>query len=125
MTRKVNFFFVGAPKAGTTSIYDSLRHHQEIYLLKEKELHFFCDDLHEDSDAFHDVQNFYYTRKLEQYYKFNMDIDDQKIIGDCSTSYFYSKSAAKNIYNYNPEAKILIALREPVSLMFSWYSFLN
>ncbi len=38
---------------------------------------------------------------------------ENKIIGEKSTNYLYSKNAAKEIYNFNPEAKIVIILRNP------------
>lgn len=39
--RLPNFFLLGAAKAGTTSLYDYLRQHPEIYLPDAKEPHFF------------------------------------------------------------------------------------
>src|SRR5689334_6524517 len=40
-----NFFLVGAPKAGTTSLYFYLRQHPQIYMSPIKEPHFFCDEM--------------------------------------------------------------------------------
>jgi len=42
--------------------------------------------------------------------------------GECSTSYLYSKVAAAEIHKFNPRAKIIILLREPVSFLYSLYS---
>ncbi len=39
-----NFFIIGAAKAGTTSLYDALRRHPQVFLSVEKEPAFFCDD---------------------------------------------------------------------------------
>ena len=46
MDRKPSFFLVGAPKSGTTTIYQALSQHPEIYLPKHKELHYFASDLY-------------------------------------------------------------------------------
>ncbi len=41
-----NFFIVGAPKCGTTSLYHYLKQHPEIYMSSLKEPRFFAPDLH-------------------------------------------------------------------------------
>jgi hypothetical protein len=124
MKHKVNLFLVGAPKAGTTSIFFNLNQHDKIFFPKEKELHYFCKDIHRDSDAFHGKQLHFKVREEDQYSGFYKNVLEADVLGDASTSYLYSKDAAKNIYDYNPDAKILICLREPVSLMYSWYHYL-
>lgn len=45
-----------------------------------------------------------------------------KVCGEGSPSYLYSKDAPKNIYNFNPDAKIIIILREPVSMMYAYHA---
>ncbi len=122
---KVNFFIVGAPKAGTTSMFDMLKLHPEIAVSKEKEPHYFCTDLHKESDKFHGKKRHYNIRTDETYHDLFKEYAGQKIIAEASTSYLYSKDAAKNIYAYNPDAKILIALREPVALMYSWFTYIS
>jgi hypothetical protein len=47
---------------------------------------------------------------------------DEKIVGESSTGYLYSKSAAREIAKFNPDAKILMVLREPVDFMHSFHS---
>jgi hypothetical protein len=42
---KPNFFIVGAPKCGTTALYEYLRPHPNIFMPKVKEPHFFAKDL--------------------------------------------------------------------------------
>ena len=41
--KKVDFFIVGAPKAGTTSLYHYLNEHSEIEMSSQKEPDFFSD----------------------------------------------------------------------------------
>jgi len=48
-------------------------------------------------------------------------VQDQRMIGECSTSYLFSKMAAKNIHEYNPLSKIIIIIRDPVERAFSHY----
>ena len=39
-----NFFLFGAPKCGTTALYEYLRTHPNVFLPRLKEPHFFADD---------------------------------------------------------------------------------
>ena len=42
---KPNLFIVGAPKCGTSSMYDYLAQHPDIYMSERKEPRFFGSDL--------------------------------------------------------------------------------
>lgn len=44
LARMPNFFLLGAAKCGTTSVYQMLKKHPEIYMSKDKETHFFHND---------------------------------------------------------------------------------
>ena len=37
-----NFFILGAPKCGTTSLHNYLNQHPDIYMSYKKEPHYFC-----------------------------------------------------------------------------------
>ena len=45
MQRPPNFFIVGAPKAGTTSLYHYLDQHPNIYMSPIKEPHYFASEI--------------------------------------------------------------------------------
>jgi len=109
---KPNLFIVGAPKCGTTFLYHYLKKHPDIYFPEFKEPHFFGSDLIRRNGA--------YDLSLNQYY--DLFKSDKKIIGEASTFYIFSKNAAKEIYNFNPEAKIIIMLRDLVDLACSLHS---
>lgn len=49
------------------------------------------------------------------------EVKDEKVIGEASVYYLYSKKAAQNIYKYNPNSKILIMLRAPTEVMYSLF----
>jgi len=117
MTTKTDFFIVGAPKAGTTSLHDVLIQHPEIFLPELKEPNFFTADEIKQ-------QNLYYNEKLvetpEEYQKL-FSATQKKLKGEASVSYLFYPSTAKRIQNYNPEAKIIIILRHPVQRAISHY----
>lgn len=110
--RKPNFFIVGAPKSGTTSMYAYLRRHLEIYMSPLKEPFYFGDDL-----LRHNMQR----RTKSEYLALFQDAKDEKWLGEASVVYLVSKSAAGEIAAFSPGARILIMLRNPVDMMYSMH----
>lgn len=109
--RKPDFFIVGAPKSGTTAMYEYLKAHPEIFMCR-KEVHFFCSDLSSP----------WYVRDLNEYLRLFEGVRDEKRVGEASVWYLYSKKAAYEIKEFNPEASIIIMLRNPVDMMYSLHS---
>ena len=107
-----NLFIVGAPKSGTTFLYHYLKQHPDIYFPNFKEPHFFGSDLIRRNGA--------YNLSLDEYQ--DLFKTDKKIIGEASTFYIFSKDAPEEIYNFNPNAKIIIMLRDLVDLVHSLHS---
>ena len=110
-----NFFIVGAPKAGTTSLYELLRKIPGIYMSKEKEPYFFCKKMV--------PENHYATpiRNKKDYLALFEKVKDEKIIGEGSIWYLSDPDSSNLIYQTVPHAKILISLRDPVERAFSHY----
>lgn len=124
--KKPNFFIVGQAKAGTTALYSFLRQHPDIYMSDVKEPHFFCSDFHQQSDQYYQKKIFFKYRDINSYLKLFSKADSFKMVGEASIHYLYSKFAAQQIYNFNPEAKIIIMLREPIDWLYSLHNqFLN
>lgn len=84
-----------------------------------KEPCYFATDFMRESDGFHGKPKYYGVRTSEQYDKHFAHAEEGQILGDASTCYTYSKEAAHNIYEHNPEAKIIIMLRDPVEFIHS------
>ena len=119
---KPNLFLVGQPKSGTTALHNFLGQHPEIYMASIKAPHFFCDDFHQESDKFHGMKLYFDYRDTESYVKLFSQATSEKILGESSDHYLYSQVAAREIYQFNPEAKIIIFLREPVSFLRSLHN---
>ncbi len=107
---KPNFFIVGMPRSGTTSMYTYLKQHPDIYLAVYKEPHFFCKDL---------TQSSYNIQDPGLYDSLFTHAGDKKCIGEGSVWYLTSKIAAKEIKKFNPLAKIIIMLRNPIGMIYS------
>ena len=119
---KPNLFIVGQPKSGTTALHQFLGQHPEIYMSSIKEPHFFCADFHLESDRAYGKQRFFDFRSESAYLELFNRAKDVKVAGESSTNYLYSQVAAEKIYNFNPDAKIIIILREPAKFLYSLHS---
>lgn len=107
-----NFICPGAAKAATTTIYNILNQHPEVFLPKKKETEFFVKD---------------YEKGISWYsnHYFNA-VQSEKIIGDISPSYLMDNSCPEKILNnLGKDTKILIILREPVARAISHYKMLK
>lgn len=134
-----NFFLVGAMKAGTTAIYDVLRSHPDVFCSPIKEPNFFCDDIVPEtfSDVFKPSHSFNadsyvdgpmdqfahiaYIRDPSTYARMFRHVSRERVIGDFSTSYLFSSTAAANIRDSVPNPRVLIVLRNPVERAISHY----
>ena len=104
-----NFFCLGAAKSGTTTLYDILRQHPEIYIPNFKEPHFF--DIPENFENGLD----WYARN---YYK----KANKKIIADFTPSYLFDENAPKRIFeSLGKDMKFLVIFRNPVDRAYSHY----
>ena len=114
---KVDFFIVGAPKAGTTSLYYYLNEHPEIEMSTQKETDFF-------SDSAIQKQGLYYGKNridtLEKYHNLFPTTQEKKY-GEASVSYLFYEDVPEKIKAYNSKGKIIIMLRNLVDRAFSHY----
>ena len=97
-----NLFIVGAPKCGTTAWVEYLRTHPDIFFPNSKEDCFFALDL----------PRFRFIHSEAEYSELFANSGDARIVGEASAMYLFSEAAAMAIRDYNPNAKILIFLRE-------------
>jgi len=104
-----NFMCIGAAKSGTTTLYDILKKHPEIFIPAFKEPHFF--DIPEN-----------YNNGIEWYEKNYFRNINKKIIADFTPSYFFEKQAPERIFNdLGKDIKFVILLRHPVDRAYSHY----
>lgn len=116
---RVAFACIGAGKAGTTWLWSALRGHPQVFLPREKELHFFNKETFEDPS----IDNPNHGKPLTWYHAFFQDAKPGQLRGDISPSYLFGSTAAERIYAYNPRMKIIVLLRDPVERTFSHYLF--
>ena len=117
-----NLFLVGQPRTGTSALHNVLNQHPNIFMSIPKEPVYFAKDLHAESDLFHKRAKFFHFREESQYLKIFNSIGQQKIAGESTSVYLYSKAAAREIHRFNPDAKIIMMFREPVSWLCSYHA---
>ncbi|MEQ9667107.1 sulfotransferase family protein [Coleofasciculus sp. G2-EDA-02] len=119
-----NFFIIGAPSSGTTSLYYYIKQHPQVFMCSVKEPHFLSFGDKEfkliASDEYE--QRKYKIDTLEKYEALFQEVSDEIAIGEASTSYlWYSSSIPAQIKQLVPHAKIIALLRDPVSRAYSNY----
>lgn len=116
--RVPNLFVVGAPKSGTTSLYEYLKGHPDVFMSPVKEPSYFAADL-----AFDGSGNFLrYDSDRERYYNLFADAGSAQIVGEASTRYLYSTDAPALIKQAAPDARIVAMLRNPVDMILSLHA---
>jgi hypothetical protein len=108
-----NFFIVGAPKCGTTALYEYLRPHPNIFMPKHKEPHYFASDL----------GTYPFIKTLEDYQRLFADVEPRhRRVGEASVYYLRSTTAIANIRAFNPEALLVAMYRNPVDMLASFHA---
>ena len=117
MKPKVDFFIVGAAKAGTTSLYSYLNKHPEIEMSTIKEPNYF-------SNEFIEKQSLYYKKEsiksLKKYHSLYSDTKNL-IRGEASVSYLFYEKVPKKIFKYNSRSKVIIMIRNSSDRAYSHY----
>lgn len=111
---KPNFFIVGAPRCGTTSLTHWLALHPDVYIPEIKVPFHFGSDL--------DMIPKRKFRDLDSYLALFEGATTQRRIGESTPFYLYSERAAQEIKNFDPAARIVIMLRNPVDMMYSLHA---
>lgn len=113
--KRPNFFIVGAPKCGTTALSEYLREHPRVFVTRPKEPHFFSRDF-----------PYYYApgqATLDHYLRLYEDADGGHLaVGEGSVWYLYSRRAVPEILAFDPAARIVAMVRNPVEMVPSLHS---
>ncbi len=110
MSHRPNFFLIGAPKCGTTALASYLAEHPQVLMSVPKEPHYFATDL----------PGIRWTTDLRHYQSL-FEAADRIVCryGDASVWYLYSREAIAHIRDYNPDARLIVLLRNPADMVYS------
>ncbi len=109
---KPNFIVIGAARSGTTSLFQYLDPHPEVFMSQVKELNFFSNEK--------------YWNKGFKWYESQFTGADKRTlaIGEASTSYTkapFTEDVVKRIHDYNPDMKLIYVVRDPIDRYISHY----
>ncbi len=125
--KKVDFFLVGAAKSGSTLLNDLLDQNPSISMLK-KESHYFSFK-NSGRPLFNGIQDNNFSKSVivdsDEYNKMISRAKNSDFIGESSVFNLFYSDAAKNIYDYNKNAKIIIIIRNPINRAYSAYHYLR
>ncbi len=116
-TRAPDFFVVGHPKSGTTALFGMLRRHPGIHMPR-KEPWFFAEEVHPPA-APRPIGTGRTPETLEEYLSLFAGATPQQRVGEASSLYLWSRTAAGGIGEMQPAARIIAILREPASFLRS------
>ncbi|MEN8108953.1 MAG: sulfotransferase [Pseudomonadota bacterium] len=108
------FFIVGAPRCGTTATSKALARNPYISFSKPKEPHYFLEP--RPGQTIEAARQQYLGR-------YHQDLNDShQAIGDGSVSYLYQPDAIRRVLEFDPRAKFIVLVRDPVEMMRSYHS---
>ncbi len=113
------FLIVGVQKAGTTSIYNYLQKHPQVYMSPVKETNFLEKDW---SSVENSQKNKNGILTIEDYGKLFDGVKNEIAIGEASPNYlFHYQSSSARIQQYVPDAQLIAVLRNPTERAYSDY----
>ncbi|RMF56767.1 MAG: sulfotransferase [Bacteroidetes bacterium] len=109
MIKLPNFFIIGAPKCGTTSLVAWLREHPNVYMSPWKEPRYFDSDLKAR-----------FRISWSEYKRLYEGASEESIaLGEATVWYLYSKEAIKNIEKKLPGSRYVVLVRNPVEMAYA------
>jgi len=115
-----NFFIIGAPKCGTTSLARYLGGHPHVFITTPKEPCYFSrsltvDRLQRRSKA--------WDRDLDGYlHLFDRAKEQHRLRGDATTRNLRCEAALLEIRALVPGARLIVMLRDPTEMVPSWHA---
>jgi len=107
--KKPNFFILGAPKCGTTSLVSWLSQHPSVFMSPEKEPHHFNTDMTHRQHP-----------RRDSYARLFAGANHRHIaVGEASVWYLYSQDAVTNIQAYADNPRYIVCLRNPAEMAYA------
>lgn len=110
-----DFIIIGAPKCGTTSLFQYLGDHPLIHKCPQKEPHFYS--------YIAENRPHWGIGNVDDYAALFQGAEPDQLCVEASTWYLYSETAAEQISEYAPDTKCIALLRQPVERAYSNWSF--
>ena len=125
MTTFPNLFIIGAMKAGTSSLHEYLHQHPQIFMSRFKEPQYFAPHATRWGQMW-GQGNPYPEPGIDWYLRLFEDAGDVRYAGESSVSYSarpWVEDCEKRIHAFNPDARIIYLMRDPIERAISHYWF--
>jgi len=123
MTRvSPNLFLVGAMKAGTSSLHEYLHQHPQIFMSRFKEPQYFAP--HRTQYGMWGQGQPLPEPGIDWYLRLFAEAGDAVYAGESSVSYtarHWVSDCEQRIWEFNPQARIIFLMRDPVERAISHY----
>jgi hypothetical protein len=126
-----NCFVIGAPRSGSTSLYEYLKSHPDVYMSPVKEPDFFMRPSLNRVEAFGTVDprtlendarlDAVLQEDLDWYLSLFEGVKQEEIRGEASAVYLGHRDAARHLARYLPDAKLITILRDPAERAHSHF----
>ena len=103
---KPHFLGIGTQKGGTTTLYQLLKQHEDIFLPANKEIHYFTK---------------HYDKGPQWYIDHFREAKPGKIRGEITPYYVFHAATPRRISKCNRNIKLILLLRNPVERTLSQY----
>jgi sulfotransferase family protein len=113
--RRPDVFIVGAPKSGTSSLHRYLEQHPEVFMSRPKEPGYFAPDV----TGARTENPFRYPEDEAIYLAIFAGAGTAPRVGEASTTYLMSRDAPQLVHDFQPDARIIVMVRNPVDLLHS------
>jgi len=117
LPRRPDLFIIGAPKSGTTSLYDYLDTHPDVYMSPVKEPAYFSPDMQAGFK-----HRFAFGTDESEYLALYAEAKGEKHLGEASTRYLASHDAPRLIHEFEPSSRIIAILRNPVEMVYALHN---
>jgi len=108
-----DFFVVGAPRCGTTSLCRYLMRNPQICFSRPKEPHYFSRLERDPTEA--ELRRDYLDRCFDHY------SETDRAVGEGSVSYLYLPGTIERINRLNPDARFIVLVRNPLAMLPSYH----
>jgi hypothetical protein len=108
-----DFLFLGAPRSGTTQLYEGLRQHPAIFMSEVKEPLYFVSATY----------RLHRTASASAYQALFKAALPGQVKGEASTLYLFDPEAPRRIHEELPHARLIAILRQPADRAYSQYVF--
>ena len=103
-----NLLLAGAPRCGTTSLFETMRDYEEIFIPEDKELWFFFNDE-------------LWQKGVEWYESRFSGYSGQKVVAEATPLYFCCPECLERIAATLPDVRLMLSFRNPIDRALSHY----